>query len=115
VSVPLQSDPALRPLLAHLRSLGIRTLQSCSGHEGAETHPSGYVWIDGSVALNAERLARERGIEQVSLLYGREDSPVWEVIFAGETLPSFADACKAIVNACQHPAIRADALDTKDD
>lgn len=94
-------DPAIAPLVHTLNTNGIRTFQSCSGHADAESHPSAVIWLEQSALLSdgANTLSHMDGIEQVALLYGRATEPVWEIKFAGETLPAFQDAQKAIVDA----------------
>ena len=95
-------DMATKPLLKALWSKGIETYQSCSGHEGAESFPSAYLWM-GNDSLTDEQisvLVEKPCIEQVSRLWGREKRfPVIEIVFAGETLPLFDDACTEIERA----------------
>lgn len=92
-------DLAIQQLVECLNTKGIRTFQSCSGHEDSESHPSACIWVE-QVALSVERaelLSQRTGIEQVGLLFGRETVPVWEIEFAGETLPDFQAAQEAII------------------
>jgi len=91
-------DEALKPLLGLLWARGIKTYQSCSGHKGAEGFPSACLWTGNDLLTDEQivALVRKPGIEQLSRLWGREKFPVIEIIFAGETLPLFNNACKAI-------------------
>lgn len=93
-------DPAISDFLWHLNSLGVKTFQSCSGHESAEGYPSACIWMepDALSIETAERLSGCVGIEQVALLFGREEIPVWEILFAGDTLPNFNLAQATIVS-----------------
>ena len=91
-------DPAIRPLLEKIWKLGISTFQSCSGHHKAEMHPSAMIWLDND-AISDEQivaLSEIEGVDQVSRLWGRQRSPVVEVIFEGETLPYYKKICKEI-------------------
>lgn len=93
-------DSAIEPLVEALNTAGIRTFQSCSGHEDSESYPSAHVWIE-EAALDDKRaqvLSEQSGIEQVAKLFGREKCPVWEIIFIGETNPLFEFTCGTIEN-----------------
>lgn len=94
-------DTAIAPLVERLNAAGARTFQSCSGHATAESHPSAHIWLVPEYGVteyfaDAEWLSQQPGIEQVALLWGREAEPVFEIVFVGETLPGFQDACNAI-------------------
>jgi hypothetical protein len=99
-------DKRIAPLIKELSHRGFHTLQSCSGHESAESHPSGHIWIRGADVSDEqlELLSTLRGIEQVSRMWGRELFAVAVIVFTGETTPLFGEAVGSILRVLAEPA-----------
>ena len=98
-------DRAIGPLLEKIWKLGISTFQSCSGHMKAEGFPSALIWLDNDAISDEQIVAISEieGVEQVSRMWGRERSPVVEIIFEGETLPRYKKICKEIYCILSEP------------
>lgn len=79
---PETVDHNILPWLERLNVIkGIETLQSCSGdHPGAE-RPA-HVWLAGRLSAHmCQRIVDLPLVDTVSVLYGRESTPVTEITF----------------------------------
>lgn len=79
-------DPGVKDLVESLRGQGIRTYQSCAGGHGRkdENGDLACLWVEPQSERTCEIIAKERGVEAVRLLYGRESGPVLEILWQPE-------------------------------
>lgn len=96
-------DAEMVPWCLRLNRLpGICTLQSCAGHKRGKRHTSGHLWLrldrrtSRAFDARASELAKQSGIESVSVLYRADGQTIASVFFQGNERGRLAVSMRTI-------------------